>query len=211
MMQKRSQHTRELSRASTSILSFPDFTPFHLSDRTQTGQRFALYIFSPNCHHGRLMGLFDSIAKQVLGSAMGGQQEAATDALGGILNQVGGLEGLLGKAKDLGLDKQVSSWIGMGQNEPVESGQVEQLLGADAIQGVAEKLGFNTQQVLPLLTQFLPMIIDHLTPKGQIEQGATSTAGLDMSSILASVLKSQGGEGGLGGLLSGLMGGSKQA
>jgi uncharacterized protein YidB (DUF937 family) len=157
------------------------------------------------------MGLFDSIAKQVLGSAMGGQQEAATDALGGILNQVGGLEGLLGKAKDLGLEKQVSSWISTGENETVEPAQIEKLLGADAVGGVAEKLGFNVQQVLPLLAQFLPMIIDQLTPKGQIEQGATSAAGLDMGSILASVLKSQGGAGGLGGLLGGLMGGSKQA
>jgi uncharacterized protein YidB (DUF937 family) len=137
------------------------------------------------------MGLFDSIANQLLGSAMGGRQEAATDALGGILNQVGGLEGLLGKAKDLGLDRQVSSWIGVGQNEPVEAGQVEELLGADAIKGVAEKLGFNAQEVLPLLAQFLPMIIDQLTPKGQIEQGATSAAGLDLGSILAAVLKSR--------------------
>lgn len=158
------------------------------------------------------MGLFDSIAKQVLGSAMGGQQDTMTDALGGLLNQVGGLDGLLSKAKEMGIEQQVSSWIGTGQNEPVQPEQVQDLLGKDVVQGVAEKFGFNVQQVLPLLTQFLPMIIDQLTPKGQIEQGAQGAGGLDLGSVVASVLKSQsGGAGGLGGLLGGLLGGSKPA
>ena len=56
------------------------------------------------------------------------------------------------------------------------------------------------------------MIIDQLTPKGQIEQGAQGAGGLDLGSVVASVLKSQsGGASGLGGLLGGLLGGSKQA
>lgn len=158
-----------------------------------------------SCEPHELMGLFDSIAKNVLGGMMGGQQDKMTDALGGILNQVGGIQGLLGKAKEMGIEKTVSSWVSTGENEPVSPDQVQNLLGQDAVQGVAQKLGFNAQQVLPLLAQFMPMIIDHLTPKGQIDQGATGAQGVDLGGVIASVLKSN--QGGLGGLLGGLMGG----
>jgi uncharacterized protein YidB (DUF937 family) len=152
-----------------------------------------------------LMGLFDSIAKNVLGGMAGGQQDKMTDALGGILNQVGGIQGLLGKAKEMGIEKTVGSWVSTGENEPVSPDQVQNLLGQETVQGVAQKLGFNVQQVLPLLAQFMPMVIDKLTPKGQIEQGATSAQGLDLGGVISSVLKSN--QGGLGGLLGGLMGG----
>jgi uncharacterized protein YidB (DUF937 family) len=152
-----------------------------------------------------LMGLFDSIAKNVLGGMAGGQQDKMTDALGGILNQVGGIQGLLGKAKEMGIEKTVGSWVSTGENEPVSPDQVQNLLGQETVQGVAQKLGFNVQQVLPLLAQFMPMVIDKLTPRGQIEQGATSAQGLDLGGVISSVLKSN--QGGLGGLLGGLIGG----
>lgn len=151
------------------------------------------------------MGLFDSIAKQVLGGAVAGHQDKMSDALGGILNQVGGIQGLLGKAKEMGIEKTVSSWVSTGENEPVNPDQINNLLGAETVQNVAQKLGFNVQQVLPLLAQFMPMIIDKLTPGGQIDQGATSAQGLDLGGVISSVLKSNSG--GLGGILSGLMGG----
>lgn len=154
---------------------------------------------------GPLMGLFDSIAKNVLGGMAGGHQDKMTDALGGILNQVGGIQGLLGKAREMGIEQTVGSWVSTGENEPVSPDQVHQLLGQETVQGVAQKLGFNVQQVLPLLAQFMPMIIDKLTPKGQIDQGATSAQGLDLGGVISSVLKSN--QGGLGGLLGGLMGG----
>ena len=155
------------------------------------------------------MGLFDSIAKQVLGGAAAGQQDNMADALGGILNQVGGIQGLLGKAKEMGIEKTVSSWVSTGENETVSADQIHNLLGAETVQNVAQKMGFNVQQILPVLAQFMPMIIDKLTPGGQIDQGATSAQGLDLGGVIASVMKGSGG--GLGGILSGLMGGGKQA
>ena len=154
------------------------------------------------------MGLFDSIAKNVLGGMMGGHQDKMSDALGGILNQVGGIQGLLGRAKEMGIEQTVSSWVSTGQNEPVSPDQIHNLLGQDAVQGVAQKMGFNVQQVLPLLAQFMPMIIDQITPKGQIDQGATSAHGVDLGGVIASLLKNS--PGGLGGLLGGLMGGGGQ-
>lgn len=154
------------------------------------------------------MGLFDSLAKQVLGGMTGGQgQDNVTGALGGLLNQVGGLDGLMDKAKSAGLGDTVASWVGTGENKPISTGQTEQLLGADAVQGMAKQLGFDAQKLMPLLAQFLPMIVDKLTPNGRVEQGAKSADGLDLTGVLASVMQGGGGGGGLGGLLGGLLGG----
>ncbi len=155
------------------------------------------------------MGLFDSIVKQVLGGAKSGsRQDKAVDALGGLLNQVGGIDGLMQRAKSAGLEGAVSSWISTGQNESVTPEQMENLLGKDAVQDVAAKAGFSAQQLLPLLAQFFPMVIDKLTPNGRVEKGATSAQGLDLGGVLVSIMGSQGG-GGIAGLLGGLLGGKK--
>jgi uncharacterized protein YidB (DUF937 family) len=156
------------------------------------------------------MGLFDSIAKQVLGGMSGGQDNI-TDSLGGLFNQVGGLDGLMQKAKSVGMEDKVASWVGTGENQPISGGQVEQLLGSDIVQGFASKLGFDVQKILPLLAQFLPGIVDKLTPNGRVEKGATNASDIDLSGVLASVMGGGGGGGGLGGLLGGLLGnGGKQ-
>ncbi|MCB1225067.1 MAG: DUF937 domain-containing protein [Verrucomicrobiales bacterium] len=159
------------------------------------------------------MGLFDSIAKQALGGLLGGKGGAggldlgallgggagaagAADGLSGMLNQVGGLEGLQEKFGSAGLGEVFNSWVGSGENQPVAPAQLENALGGDAIQSLSSNLGIQSSQLLPLLSQFLPMIIDQLTPKGAIDQNQPS--GSELQSVLANVVKS-----GLGGLFGG--------
>lgn len=154
------------------------------------------------------MGLLDSFAKQMLGGAISGQSNRITDVLGGLLDQVGGLEGLLSKARSAGLESTVLSWISTGTNQTISPGQMADVLGANTVQAAADKLGFGAQQLLPLLAQFFPVIIDKLTPNGRIEQGANGSADLDLGKAIAGVLGSTPG-GGLGGLLGGLLSRSK--
>ncbi|MBK8092359.1 MAG: DUF937 domain-containing protein [Verrucomicrobiaceae bacterium] len=154
------------------------------------------------------MGLLDSLAKNVLGGMLGGnsggQQQDPAAMLSGLLNQSGGLQGLMGQFQKAGLGDQFSSWVGTGENQPVNADQVQNALGGDAIQGLASKLGLNAGSLTPLLAQFLPLVIDKLTPKGQIEQ---NEPGADqLQNVLGSVMKDGGG---LGGLLGGLLGGAK--
>lgn len=151
------------------------------------------------------MGLFDSIAKNMLSGMLSGHQDKMKDALGGILDGVGGIQGLLGKAKEMGIEPAVASWVGTGQNEPVTADQIHNLLGHETVQNVAQKLGFSVQQILPLLSQFMPMIVDQLTPKGQIDQGVGGSGGVDLGGVIASLLKNS--EGSLAGVLGGIMGG----
>jgi len=116
--------------------------------------------------------------------------------LSGLLKQVGGLDGLGEKFNAAGLKDIFASWVSTGQNQPVQPAQMQQALGAEAIQDVATKMGLEVKTILPLLAQFLPQIIDKLTPNGSIEDSNPSAD--QLKKVLASVMG-----GGLGGFFGG--------
>lgn len=142
------------------------------------------------------MGLFDALAKQALGNMLGAGSNPQGELLSGLLNQAGGLSGLMRKFDQAGLKDTFSSWVGAGENKPIQSAQLQQILGSDAVAEVARKIGLDAQTVLPLLCQFLPQVIDKLTPNGAVED--SNPSGDQLQSVLASVMKSR-----LGGLFGG--------
>jgi len=146
------------------------------------------------------MGLFDSLAKNALGGLLGGSSKQDPAAmLSGLLNDAGGLQGLMGQFQKAGFGEQFASWVGTGENKPLDAQQVQSAVGMDEIQRLASKLGMQTQTVLPLLAQFLPQVIDKLTPKGQIDDNNPS--GGQIQSVLTSLISSS---------LGGLFGGGKR-
>ena len=115
------------------------------------------------------MGIFDEVTS-LLGNA-GGQAGGAMAVVQGLLNQPGGLQGLVQKLQDGGLGDQVKSWIGTGQNLPISAEQIQQVLGSPQLAALAGKFGIDPQQVAAQVAQFLPGVIDKLTPNGQLPQG----------------------------------------
>jgi uncharacterized protein YidB (DUF937 family) len=99
---------------------------------------------------------------------------------GGLL---GGLGGLLDKLKGAGQGNIADSWVGTGQNQPINGDQVQDALGPDTISQLANKLGINASMLLPLLASLLPQIIDKLTPHGQAPAGGLG----DKDDLLASL------------------------
>lgn len=143
------------------------------------------------------MGLFDTLAKNALGSMLGGSSKQDPAAmLSGLLSEAGGIEGLMSQFQSAGFSSQFASWVSTGENQPLSEDQMQSAIGADALQGLAGKLGMNTGTVLPLLAQFLPQVIDKLTPQGQIADNHPSSG--QLQSVLTSVISS-----GLGGLFGG--------
>lgn len=84
---------------------------------------------------------------------------------GGLL---GGLGGLLGKLQQGGLADAANSWVGTGQNQPVQPGQLGQALGQSTISDLAKQAGISEQDLLNGLSQVLPGLIDKLTPNGRV-------------------------------------------
>ncbi len=131
------------------------------------------------------MGLLDSVLGGLTGQ--GGNSGALMNVVSGILNQSGGLTGLLQQFQSGGLGHLAESWIGTGQNLPITADQLQGVLGSEKVQQLASSLGVPPDQLSGHLAQLLPPVIDKLTPNGSLpDAGATQQ--------------------GLGGLLKGLLG-----
>jgi uncharacterized protein YidB (DUF937 family) len=93
------------------------------------------------------------------------QQSAAGNGLGGLL---GGLGGLLEKFQQGGQGGVINSWIGSGQNQPVQPGQLGTILGPNIIKTLAQSSGLSEEELTKQLSQILPGVVDKLTPNGRI-------------------------------------------
>jgi uncharacterized protein YidB (DUF937 family) len=119
------------------------------------------------------MGLLD----QVLGAAgaMSSQSPDGANPLSGILNalnsQEGGLSGLVQAFENGGLGDVVKSWISTGQNLPVSAEQIRSVLGNDQVRQFASSMGIDPDQAASQLSQYLPQVVDQLSPNGSLSEG----------------------------------------
>lgn len=131
------------------------------------------------------MGLFDSISNTVLGKFMGGTQGNVAGIATELLNEHGGLSGLLDKFKKGGLGDVALSWVGKGENLPITAEQVSSILGNSTIANLAEKFGVSPETMSAQLAEHLPAIVDKVTPSGEVNAGAN----VNLTSILSSLMK----------------------
>ena len=117
------------------------------------------------------MGMLDGLLGGLMGGGTGtapqGQSPLVMMALQ-LIQQNGGLPGIIGKLQSGGLAQQVGSWIGTGQNMTVSGSQLQEVLGSGSIGQIAQQLGMSHGDASSNLAQMLPQIIDKLTPHGQI-------------------------------------------
>jgi uncharacterized protein YidB (DUF937 family) len=100
----------------------------------------------------------------VLAGGLGGL--LAGGAAGSVLS--GGLGDLLNQLQQSGHGETANSWVGTGQNKPVSPGDLANALGADQIQHLTSQTGMSRDELLNGLSQYLPQVIDHLTPNGRL-------------------------------------------
>jgi len=87
-------------------------------------------------------------------------------ALGGILggsnSQEGGLDlgSIVSSFAQGGLGDVVSSWLGDGENAPVDPDTISNVLGEDKINQFAEQLGIPPESASKALADVLPSIVD---------------------------------------------------
>lgn len=149
--------------------------------------------------------------EDLIGSVMGGQGGVdlgkLTRMAGPLMEMIqnqGGLGNLVSQLQNSPIGAQVNSWIGTGANESVSSEQVEQALGADTVQELAQESGLSEQEVAGGLSALLPNLINRVTPNGSLpgtDQIQGILKGLPGGDSLQSMLGNL--PGGLGGLLGG--------
>ena len=129
------------------------------------------------------MGFLDS----ALGSLMGGNAGASAEqVLGTLLQQHGGIGGLVNQLSQGGLGTQVASWIGNGQNLSVTAQEITQALGSGPVAELAQKIGISPQEAGELLSKAIPHLVDHMTPGGQLPPNANA---VPQGDVLASAVK----------------------
>ena len=90
-----------------------------------------------------------------------------------------GMQGILSKLQASGMDKQVMSWIGHGQNEPVSGDDIKRAVDPQQLSQVAQQCGMSQDQVADHVAQALPEAVDKATPGGAVPQ-----QGFSMDSLM---------------------------
>jgi len=92
-----------------------------------------------------------------------------TSALGSILggNSEGGssldLSSIISNLTNGDLGETVASWIGSGENAPIDTDKVSELIGDDKVEEFAQKLGIDPDTAKDELANVLPNLVDKAT------------------------------------------------
>lgn len=135
---------------------------------------------------GNILG---SLASSALG---GNNQSTAIQLIQNLLQSQGGVEGLIAKFQEGGLDDLLRTWVSSDEdNAPVSSEQISNVFGQENIQNAAQDAGVDATDASDLLAQLLPKIVDTLTPNGNVD---------DLKNLGADDLLAQAAKGILGNL-----------
>ena len=90
----------------------------------------------------------------------------AGGAAGSVLT--GGLGGLLNQFQQKGHGEVANSWVSNGPNKQISPGDLGSALGADQIDALSSQSGLSRDELLKGLSQYLPDVVNHLTPDGRL-------------------------------------------
>ena len=94
--------------------------------------------------------------------------EAIRSALGNVFGGEGGFDlgSIISKVTDGDFGELIQSWIGQGENAPIDPDRVSDLLGDEKVSAFADQLGINLDSAKQALADALPHIVDRATPEG---------------------------------------------
>ena len=107
------------------------------------------------------MGMFDGLLGGIVGGTM-------ASLVNNILEQHGGIQGVVNEFEQKGLGDTVKSWVSTGPNQPISPDQMQRALGPDLLQQLSQKSGIPVQDLTRQLAEILPQAVDKMTPNGTI-------------------------------------------
>lgn len=117
----------------------------------------------------------------LLSDFIGKQDPAAIlSAVQQIVEQNGGVEGLIQRFRDSGYADHIQSWIN-GDHTPITGNQLGDVFSSEQINGWASQFGVDPDRLRVVLAEALPHVVDYLTPHGQVP---SSGGGFDFAALL---------------------------
>ena len=109
-------------------------------------------------------------------------RDQSPGALGGLLQSLGGAGGganagsflnsglgeMLERFQANGHGAAAQSWVNQGPNQPIASQQLEQAIGPNVLDALAQRTGLSRDELLSRLSRNLPEAIDRYTPDGRV-------------------------------------------
>lgn len=111
----------------------------------------------------KLMGRADETAEAQL---LGALREMLGRGGGGLL-----LNGLLHQMRSAGLESQVVSWLGDGENLPITASDVRRSVHPLTLSAVAGAAGLSRRQAADGLARLMPRVADRLSVGGRLLWG----------------------------------------
>lgn len=84
------------------------------------------------------------------------------------------LQQLIARFEQSGYADIIRSWIGSGQNQPMEPHELKEALGPNKVEELSRQSGLPHHELLDALAGLLPVVIDRLTPQGRLPKQAHS-------------------------------------
>jgi uncharacterized protein YidB (DUF937 family) len=100
----------------------------------------------------------------MLRGGLGGLLGGAT--AGTVLS--GGLDNLIKGFQQSGQGNVAQSWVGHGPNQEIAPNDLAQALGGDTLDTLSQQTGMERNDLLAGLSQYLPELVDQLTPHGRL-------------------------------------------
>jgi uncharacterized protein YidB (DUF937 family) len=143
------------------------------------------------------MGMLDGLIGSVIGNMMGGAGAAPGAAPGAgaganpllniafqLMQQQGGLQGLLGTLNQGGMAQQAASWVSQDQNQGVSGDMLKSVLGSGVLGNLGAQHGMDANQVSSGLASMLPELINQMTPQGNVPSNANDMISQAMGMLL---------------------------
>lgn len=139
---------------------------------------------------GNILG---SVASSILNNG-NNNQSVAIQLIQVLLQSQGGIEGIIKRFQESGLEGILKSWISTDEkNQPISANQVVEVVGQENMSQAAQKVGVSELDASNVLAEYLPKMVDMLTPNGQLP---------DLNNLNVNDLMAQAAKGMLGKLFS---------
>jgi uncharacterized protein YidB (DUF937 family) len=109
------------------------------------------------------------------GPGGGGVADMIPGGLGGLLGGAaagsvlsGGLGNLIKELQQSGQGRAAQSWVSTGPNEEIAPNDLANAVGSDTLESLSRQTGMGQNDLLAGLSQYLPDLVDQLTPKGRL-------------------------------------------
>ncbi len=118
-----------------------------------------------------LMKIGTQLLMNKLSGGASGNSDLISSVLGNVLSggsSEGGMGGIISALQENGLGDIADSWLGDGDNQPISSDQLRDVLGGDKVTEMASELDTDEGSFLDSLTEAIPQMVDNGSSGGSL-------------------------------------------